>query len=59
MTIDEVLAAPQVAGVLTRLMCSSFTDGAAAVILAGPAMTAPVLGAAHRRLGGPFWQRAH
>ena len=35
-TIEEVLAAPQVAGVLTRLMCSSFTDGAAAVIVAGP-----------------------
>ena len=29
-TIEEVLGAPQVAGVLTRLMCSSFTDGAAA-----------------------------
>ena len=35
-TIDEVLASPQVAGVLTRLMCSSFTDGAAAVVLGGP-----------------------
>ena len=33
-TVEEVLAAPQVAGVLTRLMCSSFTDGAAAVVLA-------------------------
>jgi acetyl-CoA acetyltransferase len=32
-TIEEVLASPQVAGVLTRLMCSSFTDGAAAVVL--------------------------
>ena len=32
---------PQVAGVLTRLMCSSFTDGAAAVVLGGPAVTAP------------------
>ncbi len=32
-TIDEVLASPPVAGVLTRLMCSSFTDGAAAVVL--------------------------
>jgi acetyl-CoA acetyltransferase len=40
-TIEEVLAAPQVAGVLTRLMCSSFTDGAAAVIVAGPAVAAP------------------
>ena len=39
-TIDEVLAAPQVSGVLTRLMCSSFTDGAAALVL-GPASGAP------------------
>jgi acetyl-CoA acetyltransferase len=39
-TIDEVLAAPQVSGVLTRLMCSSFTDGAAAMVL-GPVTTAP------------------
>ena len=39
-TIDEVLAAPQVVGILTRLMCSSFTDGAAAVIVAGPAVAA-------------------
>jgi len=39
-TIEEVLAAPQVAGILTRLMCSSFTDGAAAVIVAGPAVRA-------------------
>lgn len=34
-TAEEVLAAPQVAGVLTRLMCSSFTDGSAAVVLTG------------------------
>ena len=40
-TIDEVLEAPQVAGVLTRLMCSSFTDGAAALVLAGPGVAAP------------------
>jgi acetyl-CoA acetyltransferase len=39
-TIDEVLASPQVSGVLTRHMCSSFTDGAAALVL-GPAATAP------------------
>ena len=26
---------------LTRLMCSSFTDGAAAVVLAGPSVPAP------------------
>ncbi|MGP8060177.1 MAG: thiolase family protein [Acidimicrobiales bacterium] len=36
-TLDEVLSAPKVASVLTRLMCSSFTDGGAAVVLAGPA----------------------
>jgi acetyl-CoA acetyltransferase len=40
-TIDEVLASPQVAGVLTRLMCSSFTDGAAALVLGGPSLQAP------------------
>lgn len=40
-TVDEVLSSPQVAGVLTRLMCSSFTDGAAAVVLGGPAVTSP------------------
>ncbi len=32
-TLEEVLGSPQVAGVLTRHMCSSFTDGAAAVVL--------------------------
>ena len=32
-TIEEVLASAPVAGGLTRLMCSSFTDGAAAVVL--------------------------
>ena len=40
-TVEQVLGSPQVAGVLTRLMCSSFTDGAAAVILAGPDVAAP------------------
>ncbi|HVB91481.1 MAG TPA: thiolase family protein [Acidimicrobiales bacterium] len=40
-TIEEVLESPQVAGVLTRLMCSSFTDGAAAVVVGGPAVRAP------------------
>jgi acetyl-CoA acetyltransferase len=40
-TVEEVLASPQVAGVLTRLMCSSFTDGAAALVLAGPEVEAP------------------
>ena len=48
-TVDEVLASPQVAGVLTRLMCSSFTDGAAAVVLAGPMSRAP--GPAPRIIG--------
>jgi acetyl-CoA acetyltransferase len=41
-TVDEVLASPQVAGVLTRLMCSSFTDGAAGLVLAGPELEAPL-----------------
>ncbi|MGO8861766.1 MAG: thiolase family protein [Acidimicrobiales bacterium] len=40
-SIEEVLSAPQVAGVLTRLMCSSFTDGAAAIVVAGSAISAP------------------
>jgi acetyl-CoA acetyltransferase len=48
-TIDEVLASPQVAGVLTRLMCSSFTDGAAALVLGGPSVPAP--GAAPHIIG--------
>ena len=39
-TLDEVLSAPPVAGVLTRPMCSSFTDGAAALVLGGPAVPA-------------------
>ncbi len=39
-TVDQVLSSPQVSGVLTRLMCSSFTDGAAALVL-GPAGRAP------------------
>jgi acetyl-CoA acetyltransferase len=33
-TLQEVLDSPKIAGVLTRHMCSSFTDGAAAVVLA-------------------------
>jgi acetyl-CoA acetyltransferase len=41
-TLDEVLGSTQIAGVLTRFMCSSFTDGAAAVVLAGsPIRSAP------------------
>jgi acetyl-CoA acetyltransferase len=34
-SVEEVLASPSVAPPLTRLMCSSFTDGAAAVVLGG------------------------
>ena len=40
-TIEEVLDSPQVVGILTRLMCSSFTDGAAAVVVAGGSVAAP------------------
>jgi acetyl-CoA acetyltransferase len=40
-TIEEVLESAAVAGVLTRLMCSSFTDGGAAVVVAGPSISAP------------------
>jgi acetyl-CoA acetyltransferase len=40
-TIDEVLSSPKVAGVLTRLMCSSFTDGAAAVVVTSDLDRAP------------------
>jgi acetyl-CoA acetyltransferase len=32
-TLDEVLSSPAIVPPLTRLMCSSFTDGAAAVVL--------------------------
>jgi acetyl-CoA acetyltransferase len=37
-TVDEVLASPPVSGPLTRLMCSSFTDGAAAAVLVSGAV---------------------
>jgi len=33
-TVEDVLGSPPVAGPLRRLMCSSFTDGAAAAVLA-------------------------
>lgn len=33
-TVEDVLASPTISGPLTRLMCSSFTDGAAAVVVA-------------------------
>ncbi len=32
-TLEQVLASPEIVAPLTRLMCSSFTDGAAAVVL--------------------------
>ncbi len=51
-TSEEVLDSPQVAGVLTRLMCSSFTDGAAAVVVgtgnAGSAPLARIVGSVAR-----------
>ncbi|HEY7947779.1 MAG TPA: thiolase family protein [Acidimicrobiales bacterium] len=51
-TVEEVLAAPVVAGSLTRLMCSSFTDGAAAAVLvAGPVRGAPRVRASILRSG--------
>jgi acetyl-CoA acyltransferase len=41
-TLDQVLHSPSIVPPLTRLMCSSFTDGAAAVVLsAGPKPGAP------------------
>jgi len=41
-TLEEVLASPTIVWPLTRLMCSSFTDGAAAVVLSPtPAPRAP------------------
>lgn len=51
-TVDEVLASPSVAPPLTRLMCSSFTDGAAAVVLAtGRSADAPRVVASVLRSG--------
>ncbi len=51
-TVDEVLAAPTVAGRLTRLMCSSFTDGAAAAVVAtGATRGAPRVAASVARSG--------
>jgi acetyl-CoA acetyltransferase len=41
-TTEEILASPMVSSPLTRLMCSSFTDGAAAAVLtSGAAAGAP------------------
>jgi len=43
-TMDEVLNSPSIVWPLTRLMCSSFTDGAAAVVLsAEPRAGAPII----------------
>ena len=51
-TPAEVLASPTVVAPLRRLMCSSFTDGAAAVVLAaGPAPGAPRVAASILRSG--------
>jgi acetyl-CoA acetyltransferase len=51
-TVEEVLASPVVASPLRRLMCSSFTDGAAAVVLAsGTAPDAPKVVASIVRSG--------
>jgi acetyl-CoA acetyltransferase len=51
-TVEEVLAAPVVVEPLTRLMCSSFTDGAAAAVLsAGAQAGAPRLRASVLRSG--------
>jgi acetyl-CoA acetyltransferase len=51
-TVDEVLASPVVVAPLTRLMCSSFTDGAAAAVLsAGTAPGAPRVRASVLRSG--------
>ncbi len=51
-TVEEVLASPVVVAPLTRLMCSSFTDGAAAAVLsAGTASGAPRIRASVLRSG--------
>jgi len=51
-TLEEVLASAPIVSPLTRLMCSSFTDGAAAVVLsAEPASGAPRIRASTARSG--------
>ena len=51
-SIEEVLASHTIVSPLTRLMCSSFTDGAAAVVLsAEPASGAPRIRASTARSG--------
>ena len=56
-TPEEVLSSFRVAGVLTRLMCSSFTDGAASMVLSGSSANPPtdaprILGALARSGNG-------
>lgn len=43
LTVDEILASPAICSPLTRYMCCANSDGAAALVIAGPAVT--------RRLG--------
>jgi acetyl-CoA acetyltransferase len=51
-TVEDVLSSPAVVPPLTRLMCSSFTDGAAAVVLAaGVQRGAPRIRASVTRTG--------
>jgi acetyl-CoA acetyltransferase len=51
-TVEEVLTSPSIVWPLTRLMCSSFTDGAAAVVLSATARPgAPVIRASTARSG--------
>ena len=55
-TLDEVLASSPIVPPLTRLMCSSFTDGAAAVVLS---LEAALGGTPHPLHHGPVGQRRH
>lgn len=51
-TPQEVLDSRRISGVLTRYMCSSFTDGAAAVVISdSPPLTAPRVLASAMRSG--------
>ncbi len=51
-TVDEVLNSPAIVSPLTRLMCSSFTDGGAAVVLSSTrAAGAPVIRSSTVRSG--------
>jgi acetyl-CoA acetyltransferase len=52
MSVEEILAGRTIAGPLTRYMCSSFTDGAAAVVLSDvPVADAPKVLASAMRSG--------